>query len=81
MHSKESRAPAEAVGAPVSPRVKPACCPAPDPPVPGAARLGLRAHLVLLVALAPALLLGAATTWQLGKAYRRAAEIGLASTT
>ena len=49
---------------------------------PRAVRLGLRAYLVLLVllSLAPALLLGAATTWQVGQAYRRSAERGLAST-
>ncbi len=54
-----------------------------DAPAPPAARKGLRAHLVALVllALAPALLLGAATTWQLGQAYRRSAEAGLAGTT
>ncbi len=55
----------------------------PDVPAPHGARTGLRGHLVALVllALAPALLLGAATTWQVGQAYRRAAEAGLASTT
>jgi two-component sensor histidine kinase len=81
MHPEESRAPAKAVGVPVSPRAEPAHRDQ-DRRMPGATRLGLRAHLVLLVvlALAPALLLGAATTWQLGMAYRRAAETGLAST-
>ncbi|MCB4820178.1 sensor histidine kinase [Roseicella aerolata] len=81
MHPEESRAPAQAVGVPVSPRAEPAH-PDQDTSMPGGARLGLRTHLVLLVvlALAPALLLGAATTWQLGMAYRRAADTGLAST-
>jgi two-component sensor histidine kinase len=81
MHPEERRAPAEAVGAPAPPRAGPAP-PDQDLFMRGAARLGLRAHLVLLVvlALAPALLLGAVTTWQLGAAYRRAAETGLAST-
>ncbi|MDO9713013.1 sensor histidine kinase [Paracraurococcus lichenis] len=42
----------------------------------------LRTYLVVLVILilAPALLLGAATIWQLGVAYRRSEEAGLAST-
>jgi two-component sensor histidine kinase/HAMP domain-containing protein len=53
--------------------------------LPGTARrrqIGLRAYLTILVmvALGPALLLGAATTWELGTAYRRAEEIGLTKT-
>jgi two-component sensor histidine kinase len=45
-------------------------------------QIGLRAYLTVLVmvALAPALLLGAATTWELGVAYRRAEEVGLTKT-
>jgi two-component sensor histidine kinase len=44
---------------------------------------GLRLYLIALVLLVllPALLLGAVTTWELGGAYRRAEEAGLASTT
>jgi two-component sensor histidine kinase len=51
-------------------------------PTSSGAPIGLRAHLVALVllVLSPALLLGAATSWQLGQAYRRSAEAGLAST-
>ncbi|WP_202834345.1 sensor histidine kinase [Belnapia arida] len=42
----------------------------------------LQAYLVtfVLLALAPALLLGALTTWELGQAYRQAEEAGLTST-
>ncbi len=81
MHPDESRAPAETVGAPAWSQAGPAH-PKLDKSMPRASGLGLRAHLVLLVVLAltPALLLGAVTTWQLGAAYRRVAETGLAST-
>ena len=45
-------------------------------------RTGLHTYLVglVLLVLAPALLLGAATTCELGQAYRRAEEAGLTST-
>lgn len=48
----------------------------------GERRTSLRTYVVTLVllVLAPALLLGAATTWELGQAYRDAEEAGLAST-
>jgi two-component sensor histidine kinase len=81
MHPEQSRAPAETVGA-TSSAIPETARREQQGFIPGSARLGLRAHLVLLVilALAPALLLGAATTWQLGAAYRHAAERGLANT-
>ena len=81
MHLEGSRALADRAGAPKSRPAEPARA-GPGASTPSARQRGLRAHLVLLVlfALAPALFLGAVTTWQLGLAYRRSAEAGLTST-
>ena len=81
MRLDQSRPAADGAREPASPQVAPTP-PMVQEPVPKRARPRLQTYLfaIVLFALTPALLLGAATVWQLGAAYRGSAELGLTGT-
>ncbi|MBL6459006.1 sensor histidine kinase [Belnapia sp. T6] len=81
MRLDQSRAAADEAREPASPQVAPTL-PMAQESVPKRVRPQLRTYLIAIVlfALTPALLLGAATVWQLGAAYRGSAELGLTGT-